>query len=130
MLIHSFSWFSFSCLVQQKHLIIYIARFAPHKFSVEIKFYDVICLGAGVWFSCCMASMNTGLHLSCKALVIFNFDSIVHYFLSTLHSSLCNSGRYNDFAKKLNANGYKVYGMDWIGKFCACETHYYYTALA
>jgi acylglycerol lipase len=28
-----------------------------------------------------------------------------------------NSGRYNDFAKELNANGFKVYGMDWIGKF-------------
>lgn len=27
-----------------------------------------------------------------------------------------NSGRYSDFAKQLNANGYKVYGMDWIGK--------------
>ncbi|KAF9671252.1 hypothetical protein SADUNF_Sadunf12G0028100 [Salix dunnii] len=26
-----------------------------------------------------------------------------------------NSGRYNDFAKELNANGFKVYGMDWIG---------------
>lgn len=26
------------------------------------------------------------------------------------------SGRYGDFAKQLNANGYKVYGMDWIGK--------------
>ncbi|CAL0312338.1 unnamed protein product [Lupinus luteus] len=25
------------------------------------------------------------------------------------------SGRYNQFAKQLNANGYKVYGMDWIG---------------
>lgn len=26
------------------------------------------------------------------------------------------SGRYNVFAKHLNANGYKAYGMDWIGK--------------
>ncbi|KAB5531738.1 hypothetical protein DKX38_018408 [Salix brachista] len=26
-----------------------------------------------------------------------------------------NSGRYNDFARELNANGFKVYGMDWIG---------------
>lgn len=26
------------------------------------------------------------------------------------------SGRYDDFAKKLNANGYKVYGIDWTGK--------------
>lgn len=33
--------------------------------------------------------------------------TVVHFF---------DSGRYNDFAKKLNANGLKVYGMDWIGK--------------
>ena len=26
------------------------------------------------------------------------------------------SGRYDYFAKQLNANGFKVYGMDWIGK--------------
>ncbi|TYH98399.1 hypothetical protein ES332_A12G308200v1 [Gossypium tomentosum] len=25
------------------------------------------------------------------------------------------SDRYNDFAKRLNTNGFKVYGMDWIG---------------
>lgn len=27
-----------------------------------------------------------------------------------------DSGRYSNFAKKLNANGFKVYGIDWIGK--------------
>ncbi|XP_057967007.1 uncharacterized protein LOC131157125 [Malania oleifera] len=32
-----------------------------------------------------------------------------------LHGLNEHSGRYSDFAKKLNANGYKVYGMDWIG---------------
>ncbi|KAK4362698.1 hypothetical protein RND71_017939 [Anisodus tanguticus] len=32
-----------------------------------------------------------------------------------LHGLNEHSGRYNDFAKKLNANGFKVYGMDWIG---------------
>ncbi|KAB2054811.1 hypothetical protein ES319_A12G281100v1 [Gossypium barbadense] len=26
-----------------------------------------------------------------------------------------NEHRYNDFAKRLNTNGFKVYGMDWIG---------------
>lgn len=30
---------------------------------------------------------------------------------------MLNSGRYNDFAMQLNANGYKVYGMDWTGKW-------------
>ncbi|KAF5179105.1 Alpha/beta hydrolase family protein [Thalictrum thalictroides] len=32
-----------------------------------------------------------------------------------LHGLNEHSGRYNNFAKQLNANGYKVYGMDWIG---------------
>ncbi|KAL0441845.1 UNVERIFIED_CONTAM: hypothetical protein Sradi_0123400 [Sesamum radiatum] len=33
-----------------------------------------------------------------------------------LHGLNEHSGRYNAFAKKLNANGFKVYGMDWIGE--------------
>uniref|UniRef100_A0A1S4BJ11 Serine aminopeptidase S33 domain-containing protein n=2 Tax=Nicotiana TaxID=4085 RepID=A0A1S4BJ11_TOBAC len=33
-----------------------------------------------------------------------------------LHGLNEHSGRYDDFAKKLNANGYKVYGIDWTGK--------------
>ncbi|KAI3941970.1 hypothetical protein MKW92_043309 [Papaver armeniacum] len=32
-----------------------------------------------------------------------------------LHGLNEHSGRYNDFAKQLNANGFKVFGMDWIG---------------
>ncbi|XVF12227.1 hypothetical protein REPUB_Repub08aG0097100 [Reevesia pubescens] len=32
-----------------------------------------------------------------------------------LHGLNEHSGRYCDFAKWLNANGFKVYGMDWIG---------------
>ncbi|KDP23187.1 hypothetical protein JCGZ_00336 [Jatropha curcas] len=32
-----------------------------------------------------------------------------------LHGLNEHSGRYNDFAKQLNAHGFKVYGMDWIG---------------
>ncbi|KAF5176587.1 alpha/beta-Hydrolases superfamily protein, partial [Thalictrum thalictroides] len=32
-----------------------------------------------------------------------------------LHGLNEHSGRYNNFAKQLNANGYTVYGMDWIG---------------
>ncbi|GAB4850608.1 hypothetical protein Ancab_029917 [Ancistrocladus abbreviatus] len=32
-----------------------------------------------------------------------------------LHGLNEHSGRYSDFAKQLNANGFKVYGMDWIG---------------
>ncbi|KAK8599642.1 hypothetical protein V6N13_077554 [Hibiscus sabdariffa] len=32
-----------------------------------------------------------------------------------MHGLNEHSSRYNDFAKRLNANGFKVYGMDWIG---------------
>uniref|UniRef100_A0A6N2L1C4 Serine aminopeptidase S33 domain-containing protein n=1 Tax=Salix viminalis TaxID=40686 RepID=A0A6N2L1C4_SALVM len=32
-----------------------------------------------------------------------------------MHGLNEHSGRYNDFARELNANGFKVYGMDWIG---------------
>ncbi|KAJ4972753.1 hypothetical protein NE237_005927 [Protea cynaroides] len=32
-----------------------------------------------------------------------------------LHGLNEHSGRYSDFAKRLNANGFKVHGMDWIG---------------
>ncbi|OIW20769.1 hypothetical protein TanjilG_21991 [Lupinus angustifolius] len=32
-----------------------------------------------------------------------------------MHGLNEHSGRYNQFAKQLNANGYKVYGMDWVG---------------
>ncbi|KAH0686511.1 hypothetical protein KY284_017064 [Solanum tuberosum] len=41
----------------------------------------------------------------------------------------CNSGRYNDFAKKLNANGFKVYGMDWIGHGGSDGLHAYVPSL-
>ncbi|KAK7251754.1 hypothetical protein RIF29_35225 [Crotalaria pallida] len=32
-----------------------------------------------------------------------------------MHGLNEHSGRYGEFAKQLNANGYKVYGMDWVG---------------
>ncbi|TYI53415.1 hypothetical protein E1A91_D11G002100v1 [Gossypium mustelinum] len=32
-----------------------------------------------------------------------------------LHGLNEHSGRYTSFAKRLNANGFKVYGMDWVG---------------
>ncbi|KZV57908.1 monoglyceride lipase [Dorcoceras hygrometricum] len=39
------------------------------------------------------------------------------------------SGRYNDFAKKLNANGFKVHGMDWIGHGGSDGLHAYVPSL-
>lgn len=46
-----------------------------------------------------------------------------------LHGLNEHSGRYSDFAKKLNANGYKVYGMDWIGHGGSDGLHAYVHSL-
>jgi hypothetical protein len=46
----------------------------------------------------------------------FQYTIKVDLFLKDFFLIIVYSGRYNDFAKQLNANGYKVYGMDWIGK--------------
>ncbi|KAJ8537086.1 hypothetical protein K7X08_035487 [Anisodus acutangulus] len=46
-----------------------------------------------------------------------------------LHGLNEHSGRYNDFAKKLNANGFKVYGMDWIGHGGSDGLHSYVPSL-
>ncbi|KAK9278519.1 hypothetical protein L1049_028087 [Liquidambar formosana] len=46
-----------------------------------------------------------------------------------LHGLNEHSGRYNDFAKQLNANGYKVYGMDWIGHGGSDGLHAYVHSL-
>ncbi|KAG8379510.1 hypothetical protein BUALT_Bualt07G0096000 [Buddleja alternifolia] len=46
-----------------------------------------------------------------------------------LHGLNEHSGRYTDFAKKLNANGFKVYGMDWIGHGGSDGLHAYVHSL-
>ncbi|CAA0831793.1 alpha/beta-Hydrolases superfamily protein [Striga hermonthica] len=46
-----------------------------------------------------------------------------------LHGLNEHSGRYDDFAKKLNANGFKVYGMDWIGHGGSDGLHAYVHSL-
>ncbi|XP_075661510.1 uncharacterized protein LOC142631265 [Castanea sativa] len=46
-----------------------------------------------------------------------------------MHGLNEHSGRYNDFAKQLNANGYKVYGMDWIGHGGSDGLHAYVHSL-
>lgn len=67
-----------------------------------------------------MALMSTGswqcsLIQSSKFLLGLN----IYKFGILRICKLWYSGRYCDFAKQLNASGYKVYGMDWIGKFGA-----------
>ncbi|XP_073124098.1 uncharacterized protein [Henckelia pumila] len=46
-----------------------------------------------------------------------------------LHGLNEHSGRYSDFAKKLNANGFKVHGMDWIGHGGSDGLHAYVHSL-
>ncbi|XVF09400.1 hypothetical protein REPUB_Repub07fG0089200 [Reevesia pubescens] len=46
-----------------------------------------------------------------------------------LHGLNEHSGRYCDFAKWLNANGFKVYGMDWIGHGGSDGLHAYVHSL-
>ncbi|KAM7475281.1 hypothetical protein LguiB_022524 [Lonicera macranthoides] len=46
-----------------------------------------------------------------------------------LHGLNEHSGRYSDFAKQLNVNGYKVYGMDWIGHGGSDGLHAYVNSL-
>ncbi|KAK4800245.1 hypothetical protein SAY86_025610 [Trapa natans] len=46
-----------------------------------------------------------------------------------MHGLNEHSGRYSGFAKKLNANGFKVYGMDWIGHGGSDGLHAYVHSL-
>ncbi|CAH8359445.1 unnamed protein product [Eruca vesicaria subsp. sativa] len=46
-----------------------------------------------------------------------------------LHGLNEHSGRYTDFAKQLNANGFKVYGIDWIGHGGSDGLHAYVPSL-
>ncbi|KAL9324400.1 hypothetical protein ACSQ67_009257 [Phaseolus vulgaris] len=46
-----------------------------------------------------------------------------------LHGLNEHSSRYSDFAKQLNANGYKVYGMDWSGHGGSDGLHAYVHSL-
>ncbi|PON41264.1 Alpha/beta hydrolase fold [Parasponia andersonii] len=46
-----------------------------------------------------------------------------------LHGLNEHSGRYSDFSKQLNANGFKVYGMDWIGHGGSDGLHAYVHSL-
>ncbi|XP_010540033.1 PREDICTED: monoglyceride lipase [Tarenaya hassleriana] len=46
-----------------------------------------------------------------------------------LHGLNEHSGRYSDFAKQLNGNGFKVYGIDWIGHGGSDGLHAYVPSL-
>ncbi|KAL3512485.1 hypothetical protein ACH5RR_025202 [Cinchona calisaya] len=56
-------------------------------------------------------------------------DTKVRGLVVLLHGLNEHSGRYTDFAKQLNANGYKVYGMDWIGHGGSDGLHAYVHSL-
>ncbi|KAL7114434.1 hypothetical protein ACP275_04G121100 [Erythranthe tilingii] len=59
----------------------------------------------------------TSVHIQVRGVVVL------------LHGLNEHSGRYSDFAKKLNANGFKVYGMDWIGHGGSDGLHAYVHSL-
>ncbi|GFP96518.1 monoglyceride lipase [Phtheirospermum japonicum] len=75
-----------------------------------------------------------GLFVTCRGDTLF-FQSWtpamvqVRGVVVLLHGLNEHSGRYNDFAKKLNANGFKVYGMDWIGHGGSDGLHAYVPSL-
>ncbi|XP_027339898.1 uncharacterized protein LOC113853622 isoform X1 [Abrus precatorius] len=46
-----------------------------------------------------------------------------------MHGLNEHSGRYTHFAKQLNANGFKVYGMDWVGHGGSDGLHAYVHSL-
>ncbi|KAL1214309.1 Caffeoylshikimate esterase [Cardamine amara subsp. amara] len=46
-----------------------------------------------------------------------------------LHGLNEHSSRYNDFSKQLNVNGFKVYGLDWIGHGGSDGLHAYVPSL-
>ncbi|XP_010477013.1 PREDICTED: monoglyceride lipase-like [Camelina sativa] len=50
-------------------------------------------------------------------------------FVVLLHGLNEHSGRYSDFAKQLNAIGFKVYGIDWIGHGGSDGLHAYVPSL-
>ncbi|ESQ34965.1 hypothetical protein EUTSA_v10007718mg [Eutrema salsugineum] len=50
-------------------------------------------------------------------------------FVVLLHGLNEHSGRYSDFAKQLNVNGFKVYGLDWIGHGGSDGLHAYVPSL-
>ncbi|KAL4283490.1 hypothetical protein GQ457_16G024330 [Hibiscus cannabinus] len=54
---------------------------------------------------------------------------IVRGVVVLLHGLNEHSGRYSDFAKRLNANGFKVYGVDWIGHGGSDGLHAYVHSL-
>ncbi|KAB2066782.1 hypothetical protein ES319_A09G182900v1 [Gossypium barbadense] len=54
---------------------------------------------------------------------------VVRGVVVLLHGLNEHSGRYSDFAKQLNANGFKVYGMDWIGHGGSDGLHAYVHSL-
>nr|KYP67427.1 Monoglyceride lipase [Cajanus cajan] len=44
-----------------------------------------------------------------------NTNTSLRGIVLLMHGLNEHSGRYSPFAKQLNANGFKVYGMDWVG---------------
>lgn len=63
---------------------------------------------------CCSAPRSERTQV-CFVALDFDLKFSFHRGSLTQVIQTINSGRYNDFAKQLNVNGFKVYGIDWIG---------------
>ncbi|KAG4391779.1 hypothetical protein GLYMA_05G248100v4 [Glycine max] len=79
-------------------------------FLPTLGFLALLSLPSGDLFFLFMDLTSTGSFY-------FSFSSFSSFLLfsSLLFNIFSNSGRYTHFANHLNANGFRVYGMDWLG---------------
>ncbi|KAJ6373742.1 hypothetical protein OIU78_029431 [Salix suchowensis] len=87
--------------------------------SVSVKIRQILCLfflfmSPPKTFECYNSYKFPCLEYL-DALFSLSVDGISRGLVVLMHGLNEHSCRYSDFAKKLNANGFKVYGMDWIG---------------
>ncbi|KAF3575409.1 hypothetical protein F2Q69_00061037 [Brassica cretica] len=77
---------------------------------------------------CCSAPRSERTQV-CFVALDFDLKFSFHRGSLTQVIQTINSGRYNDFAKQLNVNGFKVYGIDWIGHGGSDGLHAYVPSL-
>ncbi|KAF2588734.1 hypothetical protein F2Q70_00040182, partial [Brassica cretica] len=85
------------------------------------------------WLSClqgdCCSAPRSERTQVCFVALDFDLKFSFHRGSLTQVIQTIYSGRYNDFAKQLNVNGFKVYGIDWIGHGGSDGLHAYVPSL-